>query len=415
VKKPVSDDYIKKITRGELSLHRLPEEWDEYQKARVRLAAVAEMVENQTLVSKIKKNGVVGAAAGRNAEQIIGELTVPLSVVGPLLLRPAITSRLCTGQTSKEFWVPLSTTEGALVASVQRGVRAIAEAGGCASVAEDRGMTRAPVFKVEDITQATKMLAWLKRHFREIKQVVEKTSSHLTLMAIEPAVMGRSVFVRFRFDTGEAMGMNMVTIGTEAGVAMIEQATRARCVALSGNTCVDKKAAWTNAILGRGLWVQVEVVLPQEIVVERLKTTPEAMVEVVMRKDWVGSALAGAMGFNGHFANMVAGLYLATGQDMAHVVEGSMGMTTAELDGEDLYMSVTLPAVVVGTVGGGTHLPVQQAALEMLGLGQGIKGEKLMFGEIVGATVLAGEISLTAALSAGHLAGAHQRLGRKII
>jgi hydroxymethylglutaryl-CoA reductase (NADPH) len=415
VKNQLPDDYVKRITKGEVSLHRLPEEWDEYQKARVRLAAVAEMVENNTLVSKIKKNGVVGAAAGRNAEQIIGELTVPLSVVGPLLLRPAIAPRLCSGQNSQELWVPLSTTEGALVASVQRGVKTIASSGGCRALAVDRGMTRAPVFEVKNLEDAHRVTEWLGENGRRIKQLAEETSSHLELIGIEPEIVGRNLYVRLRFSTGEAMGMNMVTIATQEVAAFIETELSIRCVALSGNVCVDKKAAWTNAVLGRGLWVQAEVVMSRDIVVERLKTTPKAMVEVVMRKDWVGSALSGSMGFNGHFANMVAGLYLATGQDMAHVVEGSMGMTTAELDGEDLYMSVTLPAVVVGTVGGGTHLPVQQAALEMLGLGQGKKGEKLMFGEIVGATVLAGEISLTAALSAGHLAGAHERLGRKNI
>jgi hydroxymethylglutaryl-CoA reductase (NADPH) len=398
-----SNDYIQQLTTGKLGLHRLPRDWDEYRKARVRLAAVACMVDNQGLVKKVGENGVVGAAAGKNAEQMIGELTVPLSVVGPLRLK----------NHQKEYWVPLSTTEGALVASVQRGVKAITLSGGADVVVEDRGMTRAPVFAVSHLREAEKFILWLKSHQQILREITENTSRYLSLVSVEPEILGRNVYVRFRFTTGEAMGMNMVTIATQAAVAFIEVEFGIACIALSGNACVDKKPAWSNVLLGRGLKVQAEVIMSRDLVTERLKTSPEKIVEVVMRKDWLGSAVSGSMGFNGHFANVIAGLFLATGQDMAHVVEGSLGITTAELHGDELYFSVNLPTVVVGTVGGGTQLPVQKAALEIMGLGNGAKGEKAVFGEIIGATVLAGELSLTAALAAGQLATAHQRLGRR--
>jgi len=209
------------------------------------------------------------------------------------------------------------------------------------------------------------------------------------------------------------MGMNMVTIATQAVVELIENSLKIRCVALSGNGCVDKKAAWSNVILGRGLKLQAEVIVPKEVVTETLKTSPQRIIEVVTRKDWLGGAMTGSMGFNGHFANIIAAVFLATGQDMAHVVEGSLGVTTAELRGRDLFFSVMLPDVVMGTVGGGTNLPVQRAALGIMDLGEGKKGEKLVFGRVLGAVVLAGELSLTAALAAGHLARAHANLGRR--
>jgi hydroxymethylglutaryl-CoA reductase (NADPH) len=403
VNNQLRDTWIKNIMAGNAAMHRLPEDWDEYEKAQIRLEAVSRMAGNEALVEKVKKNGVVGKAAGRNAEQIIGELTVPLSVVGPLKI----------SDFEKDVWVPLSTTEGALVASVQRGVKAIGMANGCESMAIDRGMTRAPVFRVASLSQAAEAQVWLQNNVEELKKRAETTSNHLALIGIEVQLVGRSLFVRFRYETGEAMGMNMATIATQELVALIEERVGIKSVALSGNACVDKKAAWSNVVLGRGLSVQAEVILPKKVVEEGLKTTPEEVVEVVMRKDFVGSAISGSMGFNGHFANVVAALYLATGQDLAHVVEGSLGMTTAEVDEEDLYFSVNLPNVVVGTVGGGTHLPVQQAALEIMGLGQGLPGDKERLGRVVAATVLAGELSLTAALASGHLAQAHQRLGRK--
>jgi hydroxymethylglutaryl-CoA reductase (NADPH) len=333
---------------------------------------------------------------------MIGELTVPLSVVGPLKVKGL----------TQDWWVPLSTTEGALVASVQRGVKAVGQAGGAVSEAEDRGMTRAPVFKVAGIREGQKLKQWLEVHAGEIKKAAEATSNHLKLIGVETEQAGGNVWVRLRYLTGEAMGMNMVTIATQKVVELIERQVKIRCIALSGNGCVDKKAAWSNVILGRGLRLQAEIRVPEKVVKETLKTTSKAIVEVVTRKDWLGAAMTGSMGFNGHFANIVAALFLATGQDMAHVVEGSLGMTTAELRAKNLYFSITLPDVVIGTVGGGTNLPVQKAALGIMGLGKGLEGEKLILGRILGATILAGELSLTAALAAGHLAGAHARLGR---
>jgi hydroxymethylglutaryl-CoA reductase (NADPH) len=392
-----------RLVRGEVSLHKLPQEWSETLKAQTRLNAVTQFMNRPELKKRMRENGVIEAAAGRNCEQMVGEITLPLAVAGPLIIG---------GKEKWKGYVPLATTEGALVASIQRGMKVVGGAGGALVVGESRGVTRAPVFQVTGLEHGQQVIWWIKKHQSLLKQKAALTSHHLRLTNTEVQLVGRSLLVRFGYSTGEAMGMNMVTIATEALSQLIEAKTQAKRVALSGNWCVDKKPAWSNFINGRGERVQAEVVILRDIVETWLKTTPEQMVEVVIRKDWLGSMMAGSMGFNGHFANIIAAIYLATGQDLGHVVEGALGVTTAEVVSEGLYFSVLLPDLMVGTVGGGTHLPVQKACLELMGLGMGKKGEKQYLAKIVGATVLAGELSLTAALASQDLAKSHQRLGR---
>lgn len=382
----------------------LPKSWTEKQRARARLESLTTLLNKSQLVSRIRRNGVVNAAAGKNCEQMIGELTMPLGVVGPL--------RLVTGKATADYFVPLATTEGALVASVQRGSKATYAGGGVKVLVNDRGMTRAPVFVVKNIDEGKAVMAWMKKQLKPWQKLINTTSSHLTILEIKPRLVGRNLYLRLRFDTGEAMGMNMVTIVTEKLVEEIESRRQIRCVALSGNGCVDKKAAFMNVFEGRGGEVQAEAIIDKKTVREVLKSTPAEMVEVVQRKQWLGSMASGSMGFNAHYANMAAAIYLATGQDAAHVVEASVGITTAEVSGKDLYFSVWLPNIIVGTVGGGTNLPVQKTCLELLGLGAGHRGEKKTLAAIVAATVLCGELSLTASLATRDLATAHSRLGR---
>ena len=227
-------------------------------------------------------------------------------------------------------------------------------------------------------------------------------------------VVGRSVFCRFIFDTQEAMGMNMVTIASSAMVRTIELKTEIKCVSLSGNLCVDKKPSSLNFILGRVKKVRAEVVLSKKIVKEGLKTTPKKIYKTWFNKCLLGSALAGSLGFNAHFSNVIAAIFLATGQDMAHVAENSLGITTVEInDDESLYISVYLPDLMIGVVGGGTDLATQKEALRILGIADGKRGDSLKLAKIIGGAVLAGEISLLASLAEGSLAKAHGRLGRQ--
>jgi hydroxymethylglutaryl-CoA reductase (NADPH) len=207
----------------------------------------------------------------------------------------------------------------------------------------------------------------------------------------------------------------MATIATRAAAQVVEEETPASLVALSGNLCVDKKPAAINAVEGRGHSVTADVTIPRETVEERLGTTPEAVAEVNTRKNLVGSAKAGSLGFNAQVANVVAGIFLATGQDEAHVVEGSNCITTVEAREDELYASVSLASLQVGTVGGGTDLATQSEALDLVGFagggdppGSSADG----FAEVVAAGALAGELSLLSALASRHLSSAHEALGR---
>jgi hydroxymethylglutaryl-CoA reductase (NADPH) len=269
------------------------------------------------------------------------------------------------------------------------------------------------VFRVQNISEGSNVINWLENHFSEVKKIAQSSSSHLTLLAMKPWLLGRSLYVRFSFDTQDAMGMNMATIATSAIVEFIEKETKARCVAVSGNMCVDKKPNYLNFIEGRGYTVIAESVIPEDIIASVLKTEKAKILEVAERKLHQASILSGSIGANAHIANVLAAIFLATGQDIAHVSECSMGVTTVEDDKEGLYISVYLPDLVVGTVGGGTTLATQKEALRIMGLeAQKEKGTGQKFAEIIGGAVLAGEISLLASLAENSLSHAHERLGR---
>jgi hydroxymethylglutaryl-CoA reductase (NADPH) len=279
----------------------------------------------------------------------------------------------------------------------------------------ETGMTRAPAFQVGDVAEAEAVVDWVRDNRDRLREAAESTTTHGELTNIRPYVVGDAVFLRFVYDTKDAMGMNMATIATEAACDVIEAETPARLVALSGNLCTDKKPAAINAIEGRGRTVTADVLIPADVVEERLNTTATAIAEVNTRKNLVGSAKAGSLGFNAQAANVVAAIYLATGQDAAQVVEGANAITTAEARDGDLYASVTLSSLEVGTVGGGTGLPTQSEALEILGFGGG--GEPPGsnadgLAEVIATGALAGELSLLAALASRHLSSAHEELGR---
>lgn len=339
---------------------------------------------------------------GRNIENLIGATQIPLGVAGPLRVKGE-------GVRVKDYFIPCATTEGALVASISRGCKAVTTSGGVKVFVEDVGQTRGPVFKTDGLEHGLKTKEWIQSHIPLISQLTQKTSSHLKLLKVSCAIVGRNLFVRFSYSTSDAMGMNMVTIATQSAVKLIEKKTKVECISLAGNYDIDKKPAWLNFIEGRGKKIWAEVILPKKIVKKTLKTTPEKIVEVVKRKTHLGSMMSGSLGFNSHFANIVAAIFLATGQDPAHVVEGSLGVTEAEIEKNgDLYFSIYLPSLVVGTVGGGTNLPTQQEALNLMKV-----ADVLEYSQVCGAAVLAGELSLIASLSEGSLVKAHKKLGRK--
>ncbi len=403
-------ELVQSIVDGRRRLHELPAELSAEQAAEVRRRAV-EALRGARLEHTGEYSLDAARAASRHCENFVGISQVPVGIAGPLTIRGRYV------EASEPVYVPLATTEGALIASVNRGCRAIAEAGGAVVRVEDVGMTRAPVFRTSGVEQTEEFLAWLAANEDRVRQVTEGTSRYLRLLDIKTQAIGTSIYLRFRFASGDAMGMNMATIACDRVVReLIEPETGVPCVALSGNYCVDKKPSAINFLEGRGKRIRAEVQLDAEVLGGALKTDAAQLIEVQYRKNLVGSIAAGAMGSNAHFANVLAAFFIATGQDVAQVVEGSMGMTCVEPTGADgVLASIFLPDVPLGVVGGGTALSTQREALALLGAqadperpGAG----SLRLAEILGATVLAGEISLLAAFTSGDLAGAHERLGR---
>ncbi|MFC7026390.1 hydroxymethylglutaryl-CoA reductase (NADPH) [Halomicroarcula sp. GCM10025324] len=394
-----------RVREGDLRLYELEDHADAETAAAARRHLLAE--ETGADLSTVGEYAFDAADAEPNIENMVGAAQIPMGVVGPLPVDG--------GAASGDHHLPLATTEGALVASVNRGVSTIRNAGGATARVLKSGMTRAPVFRVEDVAAAGEVSAWVREHVDDLAEAAESTTNHGELQDVTPYVVGDNVFLRFSYDTKDAMGMNMATIATEAACDVVEAETPASLVALSGNLCSDKKPAAINAVEGRGRTVAADVLIPHEQVEERLDTTTAAIAEANTRKNLVGSAKAGALGFNAHAANVVAAAFLALGQDAAQVVEGSNTITTVDAREEGLYASVTLASLEVGTVGGGTGLPTQSEALDVLGYAGGgdPPGSNAdAVAEVIAAGVLAGELSLLAALSSRHLSSAHAELGR---
>ncbi|RJR15727.1 3-hydroxy-3-methylglutaryl-CoA reductase [Candidatus Microgenomates bacterium] len=347
-------------------------------------------------------------ASTRNCENMIGVAQVPVGVAGPLVIK-----RQASSVKREEYYLPLATTEGALVASVSRGCKAITESGGASVNSHRVGATRGPVFRIENLIELQKFSTFLESHFETLKSIAEKTSHYLTLENFSTAQVGKYYYIRFVFDTQDAMGMNMVTIATQQLAAYLEQKLGVRCISVSGNFCTDKKVSWQNVVNNRGMKVWAEATISQEVLQTILKTNAQAVYEVWLAKCMIGSAISGTVGTNAQAANVIAAMFLATGQDLGHIGEGSVAFTTTEVTEDNLYISVYLPDLMVGTVGGGTGLATQREALELLGVFGGKEGKNSQaLAEIIGATVLAGELSLLASLAEGTLSQAHQKLGR---
>ncbi|MBN1166710.1 MAG: hydroxymethylglutaryl-CoA reductase (NADPH) [Methanospirillaceae archaeon] len=400
------NSYLTRLKEGSLKLYAL----DALVSPKEAVTIRRRYIEEETGV-QMPHTGMVSIpledVVRKNCENMIGAVQVPLGVAGPVLMH---------GEYAKgSFFLPLATTEGALVASVNRGCSAISKAGGADVRIFADCMTRAPVFATRSVIHAREMVDWIADHKNEIADAAQQTTRHGKVTDIETYHAGTSVYVRLCFSTGDAMGMNMVTIASEKAAEVISLKTGARLISLSGNVCTDKKPAAINMILGRGRSVSAGVSLSEQQVMDIFKTDSKAMIEVSIRKNLVGSARAGSLGFNAHAANIIAAMFIACGQDPAHVVEGSLCITTIDPTDDGIYASVTLPALPVGTVGGGTRLGTQAECLSMLGVAgggdpPGSHAKKLA--EIVATGVLAGELSLIGAQAAQHLARAHQELGR---
>ncbi len=340
-----------------------------------------------------------------NIENYIGMSMIPTGVIGPL--------RVIGSAANGEFYVPLATTEGALVASYHRGTKACNLAGGATSICLVEGVQRSPLFKFNDIAELGQFLIWLLPQMDELKKITENTSRFAKLTEIKSNIEGNHLILTFEYHTGDASGQNMVTLCTDAICQYIIESAPVKPLFwfIESNYSGDKKATALSFNSVRGKKVTTEITLSEKIVNEVLKTTPDAIAEY-WKSSTMGAIQSGAIGAQGHYANGLAALFLATGQDVACVSEAAVGITRMEVIASgDLYASVTLPNLIVGTVGGGTGLPTQRECLELMDCYG--EGNARKYAEICGALVLAGELSIAAALSAGHFSSAHKKFGRK--
>ncbi|MBY6161577.1 hydroxymethylglutaryl-CoA reductase [Mameliella alba] len=338
-----------------------------------------------------------------NIENMIGTVSMPVGVIGPL--------RINGVNADGDYPVPLATSEAALVASYGRGAKAANRAGGISTAVLYEGVLRSPAFVFDTLVEAGQFVDWVVSDVEALKQRAEATTAHGKLVSLEPVIDNNVVFLLCRFTTGDAAGQNMVTLATDALCRHIADHCpfRPRHWYVEGNFSGDKKASALGMITGRGRKVSASVVLPPEVVETLLGTSIDAMLDYG-RVANLGALLSGQFGAQAHFANALAALYIATGQDAACVAESAVGFTRMERRDAGLFCSVTMPSILVGTVGGGTGLPTQSACLQMMGLKGAGHGETLA--EIVAATCLCGEISIVAAMASGSFVSAHEKLAR---
>ncbi|GAC14628.1 hydroxymethylglutaryl-CoA reductase [Aliiglaciecola lipolytica] len=338
-----------------------------------------------------------------NIENFIGIVQMPVGIAGPVQIN---------GEHAKgQFYIPLATTEGTLVASYSRGMRVINECGGVKTTVVEGWMQRAPAFIFEDARQARDFGEWVEQNFEQIKAISETTTSVGKLEHIQQWSVAKTRYLRFNYTTGDAAGQNMVGKATLVACEWIKANSPIPCMyLLSGNMDTDKKHSHLNMLHSRGKRVIAEIVLKKEVLARVMKVDTKMLAGATTLAN-TGALMAGAA-YNGpHSANGIASLYIATGQDEANVVESHAGMLSHQLlDNGDFYLAVTLPSLIVATFGGGTGLPTQNECLQLLGCVGKDKANK--FAEIVAATVLAGDISLACAVIAGHWVSSHDKMGR---
>ena len=338
-----------------------------------------------------------------NIENFTGAAQVPVGLAGPLLVN---------GEYAKgEFFVPLATTEGTLVASYNRGMKLLRESGGVTTTVVDDAMQRAPAFIFTSAREARDFGVWVKENFAEIKAKAEATTSTGKLRDIEQYSASRFLYLRFNYTTGDAAGQNMVGKATKAACDWIMTAYQGIVrYQLEGSFATDKKTSWVNTLHTRGKKVIAEATIPADV----LKRSMRVGVDEIFRArltSQLGGYLSGVNNNGAHSANGITAMFIACGQDVANVAESSAAAVYAEVtpDG-DYYYSITLPSLIVATYGGGTGLPTQRECLEMMDCYG--EGRVKKFAEIVAATVLCGELSLGTAVIADEWVSSHEQYGR---
>nr|AHZ59734.1 3-hydroxy-3-methylglutaryl coenzyme A reductase [Panax notoginseng] len=404
------EEIVKSVVTGKTPSYSLESKLgDCYRAASIRREAV-QRTTGRSLLGLPLDGFDYESILGQCCEMPIGYVQIPVGIAGPLLLNGC------------EYVVPMATTEGCLVASTNRGCKAIYACGGATGILLKDGMTRAPVVRFSTAKRASDLKFFLEDplNFDTLTVVFNKSSRFARLQSIQCSMAGKNLYIRFCCSTGDAMGMNMVSKGVQNVLEFLQSDfPDMDVIGISGNFCSDKKPAAVNWIEGRGKSVVCEAIITDDVVKKVLKTTVPALVELNMLKNLAGSAVAGALGgFNAHAANIVSAVFIATGQDPAQNIESSHCITMMEAinDGKDLHISVTMPSIEVGTVGGGTQLASQSACLNLLGVKGANKeshgSNSRLLATIVAGSVLAGELSLMSAIAAGQLVRSHMKYNR---
>lgn len=332
-----------------------------------------------------------------------------MRVVGPV--------RIVSAEVDEEVPLPLATLESPLWPSTHRGARVCTKAGGIKATIIDERMTRSVLVEADSAAEVHQVYLDLQQRKEQLQAIISASSRFARLIDMHAQIIGSMLFLRFELHTGDAAGHNMATLASERMLDwLLSTYPVLRYVSISGNFCSDKKTSAVNGILGRGKNVVAEVIISRELCRRMLKSTPEKIIDLNIKKNLLGNIVAGGLRTaNAHFANMLLGFYLATGQDAANIIEGSQGIVHAELRGDDLYFSVTLPNLIVGAIGNGKTLEFVQDNLRMLGCLEqrepGMNARRLAV--IAAVAVLCGELSLLAAqTNPGELMRSHIKLER---
>lgn len=347
----------------------------------------------------------------KNCENVIGYIQIPVGLVGPININDV------------EYNVPIATTEGALVASINRGCKIINMAGGVNSVVKHLGITRTPIIKVEKLEQIKIITDWVDKNYKTMSEKFNETTKYGKLTSVNIFCSSLEIHLRFTAFTGDAMGMNMISKGVKNILNLIKDLfSFVTVISLSGNMCTDKKVSNINWILGRGRHIINEVFLSEEFVNKILKTTCKKIHELNISKNLIGSSMAGCVGGNNsHIANIIAGIYAATGQDLAQIGTSSIGILTTNLHDNGIHVMISMPSIELATIGGGTNIESQKSCLKIMNIDMdkcnknlnyepGSSADKLA--HIVGAIALAGELSLLASLCENTLIETHLKLNR---
>jgi NADP-dependent 3-hydroxy-3-methylglutaryl-CoA reductase len=363
--------------------------------------------ETQSVLAPLQTTRLQPERLTGNIENMIGAVEVPVGLAGPLLFRGH--------EAQGVIYAPMATTEGTLVASATRGATAISRSGGVHTRVFSQRMMRVPMFVLTTLEGAFLFASWVRDHVRELREQTKLVSRHAELISVEPTLIGRQVHVYFLYETADAAGQNMTTACTWQACQWLMaqmkhlEPVRFESFIIESNMSGDKKVTFQSLTMGRGIRVVADCVLDGRVMEQVLKITPEQLLRAYAGIQ-AGAIHVGMVGFNIDVANTIAAIFTATGQDIACVHESGLGQLHLQPAPEGVYASLVLPSLIIGTVGGGTHLPAQHALLEMMGCAGARKVRRLA--EIIAGYALSLDLSTMSAVATGEFASAHERLGR---